>query len=68
MWASPTTIKSNAASLKTFYASMCERGDVNAQDVADLRLTIRENMEEWIATVQRYDDPDITDMNEVWGF
>jgi hypothetical protein len=67
MWASPSAIKNNAASLKKFYAYMCERGDVSSDDVASLRDTIREGMPEWVATVRRYDDPDITDMGEVWG-
>ena len=28
---------------------------------------IKEEMSEWVGTVERYDDPDITDPKEIWG-
>jgi len=67
MWASESSIKSNAASLKKFYAYLSERGMVEKEDLDSLKETIRGEMPEWVATLDRYDDPSITDMEEVWG-
>ena len=68
MWASEASIKSNAASIKKFYTFMLEKGEVDAEDVTDLKETIKEEMPGWLARLARYDDPDIDDMAEVWGF
>ncbi len=68
MWASPAQIKRNAASLKKFYTFMNEKGEVSKESLTDLKGTIKEEMSEWIATMRRYDDPDIDSMAEVWGF
>lgn len=67
MWASTASVKSNAASLKKFYTFLHQRGAVKKKDLDLLKETIKEEMPEWIATLQRYDDPSITDMEEVWG-
>jgi len=67
MWSSAASIKSNATSIKKFYTFMLEKGEVEAEDVADLKNTIKEEMPEWVATSSRYDDPEIDDMGEVWG-
>jgi len=67
MWASQASIKSNAASLKKFYTYLSERGLVNKEDLASLQKTIKAKMPEWLATLDRYDNPSITDMEEVWG-
>ena len=67
MWASKASIKSNAASLKKFYAFLGERGLVSQDDLAALNETIKEEMPDWLATLTRYDDSSITDMAEVWG-
>ena len=67
MWASPAHIKSNAASLKKFYTFLFENEQIDKEDLDDLKASIKEDMPEWIATVKRYDDPSITDMEEVWG-
>ncbi len=29
---------------------------------------VKDGIPEWIATLERYDDPSIEDMGEVWGF
>ena len=68
MWASPAAIRSNAASLKKFYTFLHERGLVSQEDLDDLKATIKEEMPEWLATADRYDDPSISDMDEVWGW
>ena len=67
MWASEASIKSSAASLKKFYTFMLEKGEVDGEDVADLKETIKEEMPMWLATLSRYDNPDIEDPAEVWG-
>ena len=67
MWANQSSIKQNAASLKKFYQYMLEKGFIEQNDLDKLNLTIKEEMPEWLATVRRYDDPDIDDMEEVWG-
>ena len=67
MWASPSSIRQNATSLKKFYTFMQEQGEVSAEALQDLKETIKEEMPEWVGTVERYDDPDITDPEEIWG-
>ena len=67
MWSSPVQIKSNAASLKKFYTFMHENGKVMKKDLDELKERIKDEMPEWIATMERYDDPSITDMEEIWG-
>ncbi len=67
MWASASSTRSNAASLKKFYSFLYERGMVEKEDLTFLKETIKEEMPEWLATLARYDDPSITDMGEVWG-
>ena len=68
MWASASSMKSNAASLKKFYSFLHEQGLISKEALADLKETIKENMSEWLATLSRYDDPDIEDMEEVWRY
>ncbi len=67
MWASAASIKSNATGIKKFYTFMLEKGEVDAEDVIELKNTVKEEMSEWLATMSRYNDPNIDDMEEVWG-
>jgi hypothetical protein len=67
MWASKTSMKEMAASLKKFYQFMLENGGISKESFDDLKQTIKEDMPEWLATLERYDDPDIEDPGEVWG-
>jgi site-specific recombinase XerD len=67
MWASASSIKGNAASLKKFYTFLHARGAVSQDDLDSLKETIKEEMPEWLATLARYNDLSITDMGEVWG-
>ena len=67
MWASKSSIKANAASLKKFYTFLLEKGLIEKDDLQELKETIKEEMSEWLATLDRYDDPSIDDMGEVWG-
>ena len=68
MWANKSAIKENAASLKKFYQYLYEDNKVSEEDINVLKESIKENMPEWLATMGRYDDPLIEDMEEVWGF
>lgn len=67
MWASKSTIKQNAASLKKFYEFMLERRKIAKESFEYLKERIKEDMPEWTATMERYDDPDIEDPEEIWG-
>jgi intergrase/recombinase len=66
MWASQASIKSNAASLKKFYTFLAGKGLIDKEDLNDLKETIKEEMPEWLATLKRYDDPSIEEMEDVW--
>lgn len=66
MWASQSSIKGNAVSLKKFYTFMCEQGLVEQDALIDLKTQIKEEMPDWLATLRRYDNPNL-DMGEVWG-
>jgi len=68
MWANTTAIKENAASLKKFYQFMFERDKISEDSLRELKERIKEDMPEWLDTMDRYDDPDIEDMEEVWEF
>ncbi len=65
MWASVTTIKENIASLKKFYAFMCQLGEVSPEDVMYLKQEVKELKNEWIERLKKYDDPNI-DFNDIW--
>ncbi len=67
LWASVSEIKGNAASLKKFYTFMLEKGDIKIDVLYDLKEMIKEEMPEWLATLERYDDPNITSSEEIWG-
>ena len=66
MWASRAQIKANAASLKKFYTFMLAKGRITARALADLTQCIKEDMPSWLATMARYDDPSIEDLDDVW--
>jgi intergrase/recombinase len=65
MWASESSIKSNATSLKKFYTFLLEKGLIDKEDLQQLKETIKEEMDDWLETLQRYDNPDI-EMDDVW--
>lgn len=66
MWASKAQIKENAASLKKFYKFMHEKGLVSKELYDEMLAEIKENMPEWLATMERFDDPTIDDPMEIW--
>ena len=66
MWSSKAAIKENAASLKKFYEFMLEKKKISKESFEYLKETIKEDMPEWTATMERYDNPDIEDPEEIW--
>jgi site-specific recombinase XerD len=56
MWASCAQIKSNAVSIKKFYTYLLEEGVVNQDDYDNLCDTIKDDMQEWLDRIKRYDD------------
>jgi len=61
LWASKDTIRSAAASLKKFYGFMNEKGLVEKDDFDSMKDEIKECMHNWLATMERYEDPDNDD-------
>lgn len=54
LWSTPSSVKSNAASIKKFYACMLELGHIDKENYEMLCEIIKENMEEWLETVEEY--------------
>ncbi len=61
LWSNQTSVKENAASLKKFYAFMHEKGLVSADDLTELKQTIKEELPDWLDSVRRYNNPAIDD-------
>ena len=62
MWASQSSIKANATSIMKFYTFMHESDLVDEKDLFYLKQIIKEGMSEWLATLERYDDPSVEDV------
>jgi site-specific recombinase XerD len=58
-WSSARSIKANAASLKKFYAFMAEKELIKPEDLSALNRQIKEDMPEWLETLERYYDLDV---------
>jgi hypothetical protein len=56
MWASPSGIKSNAASFKKFYAYMLAVKVIEPKDYDVLCNTIKEELHDWVNALIRYDN------------
>jgi site-specific recombinase XerD len=56
MWASRAQIKSNAASIKKFYSYLLEENVVEKEDYDELCDTVKNDMQEWLERISRYDD------------
>ena len=61
MWASPSSMRGNAVSLKKFYTFLHEKGLIDKDDLNCLNQTIKEDMSDWLSTLERYDDPSTED-------
>jgi site-specific recombinase XerD len=66
MWSNKTTVKSNAASLKKFYAFMAERELIKPEEFASLKQQIKEELPDWLGAVERYNDPDVDLLEDGW--
>ena len=62
MWSTPSSVKSNAASIKKFYACMLELGHIDKERYEILCELIKENMDEWLDTVEKYNSDDDFDL------
>ena len=67
MWASKAAIKANAASLTKFYQFMLETNKITSEALEQLKCRIKDGMPEWLGRMERYDDPNIEDPEEIWG-
>ena len=54
MWSTPSSIKSNAASLKKFYKCMLEHGAIEQESYDYFIESIREGMEYWTEDCEQY--------------
>ncbi|NLC03038.1 MAG: recombinase [Tissierellia bacterium] len=57
MWSTPSTIKSNAVSIKKFYKSMLNRGYIDKSDYDEVTDTIMFNMDSWLEDCESFNDP-----------
>ena len=64
MWASVSSIKENAASLKKFYTFMLEKGCISEDDLIDLKETIKDEMPDWLEELRRFDNLSIEDFGD----
>ena len=63
LWATPTSMRSIAASLKKFYAFMHDSGRITADALAEVKNTVKFSLPDWLDALRRYDD--VTD-EEPW--
>ena len=59
MWSDERSIKSNITSIKKFYAFMQRLNLISKDDLQGLNKEIKENKDEWIDAVNRYNDLDV---------
>ena len=62
MWASKSSIKENASSIKKFYQCMSEKEYIKVEDYKLLCKEIKDNMEEFLDSVNTYDDGSYYDL------
>ena len=65
--ASEWAIRSNAASLRKFYGFLVDRTLAEPEDLDELNEAIKHALPIAAARTQRYNDPSITDPEDVWG-
>ena len=56
LWASQSSMRQMGVSLKRFYTFMHEQGQIDADTLADLKETVKEEMPNWLALLRRHDD------------
>lgn len=58
MWSSENSVKENITSIKKFYTFMQSLNLISKEDLKRLNKTIKENKQEWIDSVNRYNNMD----------
>ena len=66
LWASATSIREGAASLKKFYTFMREKGKIDADELRELKETIKEEMADWLSNLEDSDNSGIDPLAR-WG-
>lgn len=61
MWSSPASIKANAASLKLWCTFLAEKGLITQEELDEVKMEIKVMLPEWIASVERWNDPEVDD-------
>lgn len=56
LWASATSIRESAASLKKFYTFTREKGKIDADELQELKETIKEEMADWLSNLEDSDN------------
>ena len=59
MWSDEKSIKSNITSIKKFYSFMQRLNLISKDELQRLNKEIKENKQEWIVAVNRYNDVDV---------
>lgn len=62
MWASKSSIKENASSIKKFYQCLSEKEHLKVEDYKLLCKEIKNNMEEFLDSINAYDEELYYDM------
>jgi len=65
MWASKTAIKDYCAGFKKFYKFLEEKNMIEHSDYQTMQEIIKESKSDWLAVLERYDDPSITDSEDI---
>lgn len=65
MWSSVSAIKENITSLMHFYSFLNSIGEIDSDQLMELKENIKENKNGWFEASQRYDDPD-ADFDDDW--
>ena len=68
MWSTPGTIKRTAASIKKFYSSMLQRGNIDESDYRELIETIKDNMAGWLEDCEAYNNPEAPNPFDFFNF
>ena len=59
MWATPASLRGMAASLKKFYAFMRDAEMITADQLDEVKQTIKADLPGWLETLEDYLDPDL---------
>lgn len=66
MWSNEKSIRENITSFRKYYAFLRDSGIIEEGEYKALLASIKEQQDEWVAAVNRYNDPDIP-AGEIWS-